>query len=315
MKLYHTIVGATALVMAAAVPALAEYPDRPVTLLIPFSPGGGSDVGARTFQPYLEKCLGGSIVILNKPGAGGELGFAELAASDPDGYKIGYLNMPNMASGAITKEATWSIDSFAYVGNMIGSRITLSVPKNSPIQTLDDLVALGKSSGPLSLSVSGIGGDDHLSSLQFAKLVGIEFTVIPFGDGASSRAALLGGNVQVGSMSNSEAANFQEEFRTLGVMDNERTPFLPDIATFKEQGYDIVGGSTQVIGAPAGTPKEIVQKWSDCLGKVAADPAFLEEAKKRALPLSYMTGEQAEAFVRKENEALKALWASDPWIK
>ncbi len=315
MKFARALLGATALLAAAMAPAFAEYPDRPVTLLIPFSPGGGSDVGARTYAPYLEKCLGGTIIVVNKPGAGGELGFAELASSEPDGYKIGYLNMPNMAAGPIVKKAPWTIDSFDYVGNMIGSRITLSVPKSSEVKTLADLVALGKKSGPLTISVSGIGGDDHLAALRFGKLVGIQFNVIPFGDGASSRSALMGGQVQVGSMSNSEAAKFQEEFLTLGVMDDKRTDFLPDVPTFKELGYDIVAGSTQVIGVPKGTPKEIIDKVSGCLGQIVKDPAFLEEAKKRALPLSYMTGDEAAAFVKQENENLKALWASDPWIK
>lgn len=301
--------------LALATPALAEYPERPVTLLIPFSPGGGSDTGARTYEPYLEQCLGQDVVIVNKPGAGGELGFAELAQAEPDGYLIGYLNMPNMATGAITKDAPWTIDSFEYVGNVIGSRVTLSVPNDSPIQNLDELVAMGKEQGPLALSVSGIGGDDHLMALRFSKLAGFDFNVIPFGDGASSRAALMGGHVQVGSMSNSEAALYQDAFRTLGVMDNERSSFLPDVPTFAEQGYDIVGGSTQVIGAPAGTPEEVVQKWSDCLGQVVNDPAFLEDAKTRALPLAYMTADETEAFVREENEQLKTLWETDPWIQ
>jgi tripartite-type tricarboxylate transporter receptor subunit TctC len=314
VKIASTFLGAAVLALTAT-PALAEYPERPVTLLIPFSPGGGSDVGARTFEPYLEGCLGQDVVIVNKPGAGGELGFAELAQAAPDGYTIGYLNMPNMATGAITKDAPWSIDSFGYVGNVIGSRVTLSVPNASEIQNLDDLVAYGKENGPLDLSVSGIGGDDHLMALRFSKLAGFEFNVIPFGDGASSRTALMGGHVQVGSMSNSEAALYQDQFRTLGVMDGERTSFLPDIPTFQEQGYDIVGGSTQVIGAPAATPDEVIQKWSDCLGQVVSDPAFLEDAKKRALPLAYMTAEETEQFVREENEQLKALWESDPWIK
>jgi tripartite-type tricarboxylate transporter receptor subunit TctC len=125
----------------------------------------------------------------------------------------------------------------------------------------------------------------------------------------------MGGQVAVGSMSNSEVANFQDELHTLGVMDEKRSPFLPDVPTFKEQGYDIVGGSTQIIGAPKGTPKAIVQKWSDCLGKVTSDPAFLADAKKRALPLAYMTADQAAAFVKQENENLKELWATNPWIK
>ena len=116
-------------------------------------------------------------------------------------------------------------------------------------------------------------------------------------------------------MSNSEAALYQDEFRTLGVMESERSSFLPDVPTFQEQGYEIIGGSTQVIGAPAGTPDEIIQKWSDCLGQVVNDPKFLEDAKKRALPLAYLTAEETERFVREENEQLKALWQSDPWIK
>ena len=89
MKISLTFLGAAVVALAAAAPALAEYPERPVTLLVPFTAGGGSDMGARTYEPYLEECLGQDVVIVNKPGAGGELGFAELAQTTPDGYTIG----------------------------------------------------------------------------------------------------------------------------------------------------------------------------------------------------------------------------------
>eukprot|EP01036_Dinobryon_divergens_P049913 gene49913-66857_t len=142
MRFFCTTLTALTLALTAIPSAWAAWPDdRAIEVVVGFAPGGGTDLLARKLTPFLQKRLGDKVqfVVVNKPGAGGELGFAELASSEPDGYKIGYLNMPNMAAGPIVKKAPWTIDSFDYVGNMIGSRITLSVPKSSEVKTLADL--------------------------------------------------------------------------------------------------------------------------------------------------------------------------------
>ncbi|HWA47148.1 MAG TPA: tripartite tricarboxylate transporter substrate binding protein [Dongiaceae bacterium] len=312
LKLLLAAAAATSLFAGAAI---AEFPDHPVTFIIPYGPGGTSDVGARTWGPFMEKCLGQPIVFVNKPGAGGELGFAELANSKPDGYTIGALNVPNFPAGAITKEnAPYTLDSFAFLGNIYGSIVTINAKKGGQYKTLAEVVEAAKA-GNLNMAISNFGADDHIKMLAFMKAAGIKLTFIPMADAASSRNAVIGGHVDVSGNSMTEVAPFQGELQTLAIASAERRPELPDIPTFQEQGYDILGGSNHVLGAPAATPPEVVDKLSACFEQVAADPEFQKAAKERSLLLNPMNGKQTAEWVKNESAMIKALWDSDPWIK
>src|SRR5262245_10129052 len=130
MRMLKKILLAGFTVAAMSAPALAEYPEQPITFIIPYGPGGTSDVGARTWGPFFEKCIGQTVVFVNKPGAGGELGFAELANAKPDGYTIGALNVPNFPVGTITKEKpAYKLDSFAFLGNLYGSKVSINAKR------------------------------------------------------------------------------------------------------------------------------------------------------------------------------------------
>ena len=184
-----------------------EFPDHAVTLIVSSSPGSGGDATARSYVRYLEKCLGTSVAIVNKPGAGGALAHAELLKAAADGYTIGNVNMPNTAAQAIAADKPMPADTVDYVANVTSSRVTLDVGKGSQFKTLKDVIDYAKANPKvLTLGMSSLGGDDHLTQLELMKAAGIEMTVVPFGDGGSSRAALLGGHVAAASMSDSEAA-------------------------------------------------------------------------------------------------------------
>jgi len=311
------ILAAAGLVMSTmAAPAWAEFPEKPVTFIIPYGPGGTSDVGARTWGPFMEKCLGQPIVFVNKPGAGGELGFTELAAAAPDGYTIGALNVPNYPAGTITKpDAKYKLDSFVMLGNIYGSIVTINSKKGGQYDTLAKLVDAAKSGTNINMAISNYGADDHIKMLDFMKQAGVKFTFIPMSDAATSRNAVMGGHVAVSGNSMTEVVPFQDELQTLAVASEEERPELPGIPTFKEQGYEVFGGSNHVIGAPAGTPPEVVEKLSGCLSQVAADPEFQKAAEERSLLLNVMDAKQTTEWVQKESETIKALWESDPWTK
>jgi len=311
------ILAAVALaVSATTASAWAEFPEKPITFIIPYGPGGTSDVGARTWGPFMEKCLGQPIVFVNKPGAGGELGFTELAAAAPDGYTIGALNVPNYPAGTITKpDAKYKLDSFVMIGNFYGSIVTINAKKGGQYDTLAKLVDAAKSGTNINMAISNDGADDHIKMLDFMKQAGVKFTFIPMSDAATSRNAVMGGHVDVSGNSMTEVVPFQDELQTLAVASEEERPELPGIPTFKEQGYDVFGGSNHVIGAPAGTPPEVVEKLSGCLSQVAADPEFQKAAKERSLLLNVMDAKQTTEWVQKESERIKALWESDPWTK
>lgn len=313
---FKTLLAASVALTALGGPAFAEFPEKPVTFIIPYGPGGTSDVGARTWGPFMEKCLGQTVVFVNKPGAGGELGFTELAGSTPDGYTIGALNVPNFPAGTITKpDARYKLDSFALLGNLYGSVVTINSKKGGPYDTLAKVVDAAKSGTNINMAISNYGADDHIKMLDFMKQAGIKFTFIPMSDAATSRNAVMGGHVEVSGNSLTEVAGFQEQIETLAIASPERRPELPDVPTFKEQGFDVLGGSNHVIGAPAGTPPEVVDKLAGCFATVAADPEFQKAASDRKLLLNVMDAKTTTEWVAKESETIKALWESDPWVK
>lgn len=316
MRILKIMLAASVAASAMAVPALADYPDKPVTFIIPYGPGGTSDVGARTWGPFMEKCLGQTIVFVNKPGAGGELGFTELAAAAPDGYTIGALNVPNYPAGTITKpDARYKLDSFAFLGNLYGSIVTINSKKGGQYDTLAKVVEAAKSGTNINMAISNFGADDHIKMLDFMKQAGVKFTFIPMADAATSRNAVMGGHVDVSGNSMTEVAPFQDQLQTLAVASEEERTELPNIPTFKEQGYNVFGGSNHVLGAPAKTPPEVVDKLATCFSQVAADPEFQKVAKERALLLNVMDAKQTAEWAAKESEIIRALWESDPWIK
>lgn len=316
MRILKLILAAAAATLMLAGPAMAEYPEQPITFIIPYGPGGTSDIGARTWGPFMEKCLGQPIVFVNKPGAGGELGFAELANSKPDGYTLGALNVPNFPAGTITKpDAPYKLDSFTFLGNIYGSIVTINAKKGGQYDTLAKVVDAAKGGANINMAISNFGADDHIKMLAFMKAAGVKFTFIPMSDAASSRNAVMGGHVDVSGNSMTEVAPFQADLQTLAIASPGRRDELPDVPTFTEQGYDILGGSNHVLGAPAATPPEVVDKLSSCFEKVAADPEFQKAAKERALLLNPMTSKQTTEWVKKESATIKALWESDPWIK
>lgn len=317
MNVLLKLAGAAALVLAASA-AHAEYPDRPIVVINPNSAGGGTDVGIRTWQPYVQACLGNgaALVPTAMPGAASAVGISALKQAKPDGYTIGMANMPNLVTNKLSKPEQPAIDDFVWIGNIIGVSSTFNVQADSKFKTLQEAIDYIKgSSGPINVAMGGVGADDHLVGLQLQKLLGVKLNFIPFGSGADSRNALLGGQVEFALMSNVEAAGFRDQVRPLAVAAEKRTDLFPDTPTFKEGGLNLIGGSQHVIGAPKGFPEDALAKWRDCIQKAGHDPKFLEDAKKRALSLNVMTGEETEAFIREQQKLLEELWKSDPWIK
>jgi tripartite-type tricarboxylate transporter receptor subunit TctC len=311
-----SIVAAVA-VLAGAGPAFADYPEQPITYIVPYAPGSSSDVSTRTWQPYMEKCLGGATMIVeNHPGAGGLVGFTKLANSKPDGYTFGNVTVPNVITAGFTQELSYKDDSFQLIGTMIGNSSTLSVRKDSEINTLDDFLKFAKGSAtPVNIGVGGVGGDDHIAAVQMMAASGISATVIPFGESALTRAALLGNHVQVVVSSDAETARFRDEMKPLAVASPARAPLLEDVPTFKEMGLDFVGGSAHILAAPKGVPDEIVSKWKSCLEEMAVNPDVKAEITKRALPFNHMNADQVQKYFVDSRQKLTDLWKASPWIK
>ncbi|OCX64460.1 3-phosphoglycerate dehydrogenase [Thioclava sp. SK-1] len=319
---HHAISYLTALGLAAfgATTAAAQnYPEHSVDVIVAFNPGGGTDVAARTIEPYIEKYLGEDLVILNKPGAGGEVGFSLLAASDPDGYTMGFINLPAMYSYSYERETAYSPDSFTGVANLVYDPGVIVVRADSEFQTLQDLVDYGlENPGALPIGTSGsVGSSEHIAILGVEAATGAKYNHVPFGATAPLRTALLGGHVQVAAFNLSEADEYVEDgsMRLLGVMSEERSDMAPETPTFREQGVDVISGTSRGLAVPKGTDPAIVAKLSEAVEKAINDPEYIAKAEAAGVPVHYIGGADYDTFLSNVSTSLDAAWAATPWSK
>ncbi|RYH06566.1 tripartite tricarboxylate transporter substrate binding protein [Tropicimonas sp. IMCC6043] len=296
--------------------ALAEYPEKPIQVIVGYSAGGGTDVMARTTAPFIEKYLGegASIVVKNMPGASGQIGITEVANSDPDGYTLGTFNLPGMMARTLDRQADYDRDSFTYLANVVNDPNVIVTSKNSGLDTIDKLIAEAKENpGAITVGMSSLGGDDHFMLIKLQNMTETEFTIVPFKGSAPARTALMGGHVAMGILNISEVANFQEELNVLGVALAERSDFAPDLPTFAEQGVDLINGSMRGVVAPAGLPEDVEAKLLDAFTQLAEDPEFIAAMKATANPVEVVTGADFKALTGDLYDLAKEVWETTPW--
>ena len=307
------------LAMSASVVLAADYPDRPIQMLVAFKPGGGTDVAARGIARYIEKYLGegAKIAIINKPGAGGEVGFTTLATSKPDGYTIGFINVPAIVSYTIERKTKYKMSDFRPLGNIVYDPGVWAVRADSKIKTAMEAIEFAKKNpGALTIGTTGSSGSsEHVLIMQVERMFKCKFNHAPFGSTAPMRSALLGGHIPMGAMNLSEGITSEAEgkIRILGVMGDKRSPMTPHIPTFKEQGIDVINGSSRGLAAPKDMPDEIFKKLEDALQKAVADPEYVAQAKKSYVPLQYMTGSEYQAMISQFETSLQKMWNEAPW--
>src|SRR5210317_1354163 len=181
-----------------ATAALADYPEKPIEVIVGYSAGGGTDVMARTVAKFLEEELGegASVVIKNMPGAGGQIGFTEVAKATPDGYTLGTFNLPAALALTHDRDADYDVNSYTYLANFVEDPNTITVAASSPFQTLGELLDAAKADpGAITLGLSSLGGNDHFGANMIAAASGAEFTLVPFKGASNARTAIMGGHV------------------------------------------------------------------------------------------------------------------------
>ncbi len=307
------------LLALAPVFGMAAYPERPITLIVAYPPGGGTDLVARALAPYVEKYLGGGakIVVVNRAGAGGEVGFAALANAPADGYTIGFVNTPPLLTIPIERPAQFHWQRFDYLGNIIDDPCNFSVHAETPIKNLAELAAYAKAHpGEVTVGTTGIGSDDHISMLKFERAAGVKMRHIPFKGSADVRAAIAGKQIMVAAINIGEALQYQKggtPLRNLVQMSPARTNLAPELPTAREQGYDIEMSSLRGMAAPKGLPADIRDRLVKAVESAAADPEFQAQAVKFFAPLRYLSPAQYEGIVRDADVMYRAMWRDMPW--
>jgi len=294
-----------------------SFPDRAITMIIGYPAGGGTDVAGRLLARVMEKDLGQSIVVVNRPGAGGEIGFTELARAQPDGHTIGFINTPTVMTIPIERpQARFRLDDFSPIANIVDDPGAIWVRPDNPFRGAADLVAEAKRRpGEISYGTSGVGSDDHLAMLALERLTGAKFLHIPFAGGAPVRTAIVSRQIDLGVANIGEgiADAKQGLMRALGVMGRERWEGAPEVATFREQGFDIVDGSMRGLAAPAGVPRPVLDRLSLAVRRTMADPEFIAGATQLQLPLRYLDPDAYRTELQHMDEGFRTLWARHPW--
>ncbi len=271
----------SSLALAGTFAVAAGYPEKTVNYIIPFGPGGESDISARLQEPVFKKLTGQTVAIQYKAGAGGAAGWSQLNGMAGDGYTVMGTNLPHIVLQPLEKDVGYKTDDITTVYWFHYTPDALMVTADSPHKTLKDFVdAAKKAPGATTLSGSGTNSANHLAQQQFDKMAGIKTTYVPFGGTGPSNAALLG--KQVGGSWGYTTVQMQlgAQVRCLAVAMEARHPKLPDCPTFKEQGYNLVGGAYRGVAVPKSTPADVQAKLADVLAKINADPEFIRKMEE-----------------------------------
>lgn len=293
------ILAAAALTALLAGPSLAQdYPTKPIRMVVPFPPGGGTDVVSRVVAQKLGEATGWTIVIDNKPGSGGSVGLSLAGKAPADGYTIVMAQNANLVINPILGKANYDpIKDFAPIGLAASAPQVLVVAKDSPIRTVEDLLKAAKDKGgKLTFASPGVGTSSHLAGELLQQLAQVKFRHVPYKGAAQALPDLMGGRVDVYASSvPSVSVQIKEGvLRPVALFATKRDSEFPDVPTFEEKGIKNSDAATWWgLAAPAGTPQPILAKLNAELNKVLKDPDT--QAKLRAAGAE-ATGGSAEEF-------------------
>lgn len=281
------VAGAASLVATGAAVAQAAFPAKPVTVVVPFSAGGPTDVVARLIGVPMGKALGQTVIIDNALGAGGTIAAAKVARAAPDGYTIFLHHMGMSTAPALYRKLSFDpLKDFEYIGQVVDVPMTLLGRKDLPANNFKELQAYVKANGnKVTLANAGLGAVSHLCGLLFMSQMGVELTTVPYKGTGPAMNDLLGGQVDLLCDQTTQTVPFIKDGRikVYGVTTHNRLGSLPNVPTLDEQG--LKGFDVKVwhgMYAPKGTPKEVIDKLNAALKTAMADP----HVKQRLAELS-----------------------------
>lgn len=287
----------------AAAPAV-NFPEkgRAITLVVPFAAGGGSDIAVRLLQPYLEKELGTAITVLNKGGAGMQIGVTEAIKAKPDGYTVGHANWPAICTLYLDKErgAAFSRKDFQTVAMHVTDPLGISVKADSPFKTIKDIVDAAKAA-PEKVKVGAAGGlqsPEDFGWRLLEKQAGIKLSIVQFDGAGPANTALLGGHIDaMGAGISSQVSPYKSgQTRIIATFADEGKKVVPGIQTMKEMGYDGYFANSRGWFVPAGTPKEVVTVLTNAIKKAQENPEYIGKLEAQGQFSKYMGPDEFAKF-------------------
>ncbi|MBR1671916.1 MAG: tripartite tricarboxylate transporter substrate binding protein [Fretibacterium sp.] len=277
-------------VLGSAAGAEGWTPEKNVSIIVAYKAGSGTDNTARVLSKFATKSIGQTLVIQNQPGGSGSIGWTALSQARPDGYTLGFVNLPTLCSNIVEQLGDYKMEDFVPICNHVNETSMVMVGKDSPFNTLAELVAFAKENpGKLKASTNGKKASNHIGAELLAKSAGFTYKAIPYGGTADQLLALRQGEVDFSVAKEADIASMMSEVKVLGVFSESRMPSFPDAPTLGELGY--YGkwyGSARAIVAPKGTPQEVIDFYADAFKRAMEDPEYIAAAEKAGVTTLYM---------------------------
>lgn len=288
-----------------------DYPDGPISMIVCYNPGGATDFQARIVTMFAQEHLGQPIVVINKPGAGGQVGWNWFVQKgSKDGYTITAYNMPHFIAQSMVYKTEYDINSFEPVGNWGADPAVLIVPQDSDFNSVKDLVDYAKENpGKVTINGAGLYVGHHIAALQLQKATDVKFTYIPETGGTPAMQNVISGKVKAGFNNLADAYRNKDRVKILAVADLERHEYLPDTPTLMELGFDVDDSSVNFrgIALPAGAPQDVIDKCSEVFLQMFKDPKVASKMNDSGSPMRILDAKQVKNMFAKKQEALKVL--------
>jgi len=302
---------AAACAVASPAPAAADYPAGPITVVVPYSPGGGVDTVARIVVQRMAKELGQSMVVENKPGAGTNIGMGFVARAKPDGYTLYAASNTVTTNKALYPDLPFDpMTAFASIGKIGEAPLVVVVNSDSPFQSLQDLIEYGrKHPGELTYGTAGMGSSGHMASELLVRVAAFKAMHVPYKGGTPAVTDLLAGRLSFMAINPIEVVSHVEagKLRALAVLNKNGTHLLPTVKTAQALGIDVESTVWWGLLAPAGTPADVIAKLNAALQACLRDPEVEQAMKKRGAAVQPGTPEAFKAFMEKESATLSSL--------
>ena len=295
-------------------PILAAYPEKPVTIIVGYPPGGTMDVTARTIAEAVKKYFPQPLAVVNRPGGGASIGAAEAIQAKPDGYTIGLTNLETLTFlPHRTKLPYGPPEGYTPIITVVANTVLIAVKSTSPWKTIQEFIAYARASpGKIRVASSGIGTIQHLDLELLKATAKINLHHVPFAGSSEVFPTLLGGHVEamVSHPGNTLPYYQPGKVRVLAVFEKKRNPLFPDAPTFQEIGYDLTMDTVYVIFGPKGIPSEIVSILHDALKKAMEDPIFIKPMETKGFTVFYEGPQELKRRLRRDYE-INAKFAAD----
>lgn len=299
------IVFAVTILVVMAVPFIglaADYPSKPVKIIIPWGIGGGTDMLVRSMLSFMGNYFPRPMVVVNKPGGGGTIGTTFALNAKPDGYTVCINGWGPFVTQPSLKRLQYTEKDYIPVMQLSNIPRILSAYPTMPYNTMKEFMELAKKKPEkIKVGVAAVGTTGHLAMVQLEQDFGVKFTQIPQGGGGPQKVALLGGHVDAAPLVASEAGPFTKtkQVKALCLMDSKRMPDLPDIPTCAEEGYPVESYVAFHLVVPKGTPEDRIKILHDAFKKCLEDPGFKKIAKKLNILIDYEDAQQSRAKLEK----------------